>query len=57
MLTQSSSTNEPFQHLLPFVTYCGRHPGLCPLTDRSSVGAAFCYRCHSVAPGKLMFRD
>src|SRR5262249_30404963 len=52
---RSSSTE--IQLLLPFVTYCGRFPGICPLTDRSSIANIFCYRCGCGAPGTLTYRD
>ena len=39
--------------LLPFVTYCGRFPGICPLTDRSSIADIYCYRCSCIAPGNI----
>ena len=44
------------QLLLPFVTYCGRFPGICPLTDRSSVADIYCYRCSCIAPGSFSAR-
>ena len=49
--TFSSSTE--LQLLLPFVTYCGRFPGICPLTGRSSIADIYCYRCSCIAPGNI----
>jgi hypothetical protein len=49
---RGSSTE--LQLLLPFVTYCGLFPGICPL--RSSNGVVVCDRCQRVARGTL-FRD
>src|SRR5262249_39574015 len=44
------------QLLLPFVTYCGRFSGTCPLTDRSSIADVYCYRCSCIAPGSFLAR-
>jgi hypothetical protein len=52
---QTGSSTE-LQLLLPFVTYCGRFPGICPLTDRSSVADIYCYRCSCIAPGSFSAR-
>jgi hypothetical protein len=50
-----TGSSTELQLLLPFVTCCGRFPGICPL--RSSDGGVFCDRCHCVTSGILMFRD
>jgi hypothetical protein len=50
------STSTAFQLLLPFVTYCGRFPGICPLTDRSFIADPYCYRCGGIAPGSFSAR-
>jgi hypothetical protein len=51
---RSSSTE--LQLLLPFVTYCRRFPGSCPLTDRSSIAGLYCCRCGCMAPGSFSAR-
>ena len=52
----SRSCSTELQHLLPFVTYCGRFLGNCPLTDRSSIADIYCYRCSCIAPGSFSAR-
>jgi hypothetical protein len=50
-----TGSSTELQLLLPFVTYCGLFPGICPL--RSPNGVPFCDRCHRFAPGTPRFRD
>jgi hypothetical protein len=56
MSTTFCSSSTELQLLLPFVRYCGRFPGICPLTDRSSIADIYCYRCRCIAPGSFSAR-
>ena len=51
--TSVCSSSTELQLLLPFVTYCGRFLGNCPLTGRSSIADIYCYRCSCIAPGNI----
>ena len=53
---EAEPSSTELQLLQPFVTCCGRFPGVCPLTDRNFIADIYCPRCSCIAAGSFSAR-